>query len=83
MVGMAIDLFYGLAIAAIFLLLYPSLPDQAGCVKGVSFGLLIWFFRVLMGVAGEWINRSVPSETLIYTLVAGLRRCLLSACCTG
>ena len=49
--GVAIDLVYGFVLAGIFLLLYASLPGGAGWRKGISFGLLAWFFRVVMSVA--------------------------------
>jgi hypothetical protein len=49
--GIAIDLVYGFVLAGVFLLLYGSLPGDIGLAKGVSFALLLWFFRVAMGVA--------------------------------
>ncbi len=70
--GVAIDLAWGFALAAIFLHLYPSLPGQSALVKGVSFALLVWFLRVVMGVAGQWMMFNVPPEALVYSLVAGL-----------
>lgn len=42
--GMIIDLAYGFILAALFLLLYPSLPGEVGLVKGVSFALMTWFY---------------------------------------
>jgi hypothetical protein len=70
--GMVIDLVYGFAMASVFLLLYESLPGKANLVKGVSLALLVWFFRVVMGVAGQWMTFDVPVATLAYSLVAGL-----------
>ncbi len=49
--GIVIDLVYGFAIGFIFMLLYGALPGNNGLVKGIIFGLIIWFFRVLMSVA--------------------------------
>jgi hypothetical protein len=46
--GIVIDLMYGFILAALFLLVYPSLPGEVGLVKGVSFALMVWFFRVVM-----------------------------------
>lgn len=40
-VGMIIDLAYGFILAALFLLVYPSMPGEVGLVKGVSFGLMV------------------------------------------
>jgi hypothetical protein len=57
--------------AGIFLFLYKSLPGETGLVKGLSFALLVWFFRVVMSAASSWIMFRVPGSALIYTLVAG------------
>jgi hypothetical protein len=75
--GIAIDLAYGFILAAMFLLLYKSLPGESGIVKGISFAVLIWFFRVVMSVASTWMMYSVPNRTLAYTLVAGLVEMLI------
>ncbi len=71
-VGIVIDLVYGFALAGIFLLLYRSLPGDAGWIKGISFGLLVWFLRVLMRAASDWMMFNVPGQALGYALVAGL-----------
>jgi len=70
--GIVIDLVFGFAMAGVFLLLYNSLPGGSGLVKGLSFGLLAWFFRVVMSVASQWMMFNVPGKTLIYTAAAGL-----------
>ena len=70
--GTVIDLVYGFAMAGVFLLLYESLPGEIGLVKGVSFALLAWFFRVVMSTASQWVMFSVPVKTLLYSLVTGL-----------
>jgi hypothetical protein len=75
--GIAIDLAYGFVMAGIFLLLFKSLPGEAGWVKGLSYGLLIWFFRVVMGVAAQWVMFTVPPVTLAYSLIAGLLEMLV------
>jgi len=75
--GLVIDLFYGFAMAGIFLLLYRSLPGATGVVKGLSFALLVWFFRVLMQNASQWIMFNLPMETLLYSLGSGLVEMLL------
>ena len=43
--GVIIDLAYGFILAALFLLVYPSLPGEVGLAKGVSFALMVWFFE--------------------------------------
>jgi hypothetical protein len=75
--GMIIDLAYGFILAALFLLVYPSLPGEAGLVKGASFALMVWFFRVVMSVASQWMMYKVPSKALLYTLLAGLGEMLI------
>ena len=75
--GMAIDLAYGFIMAGVFLLLYKSLPGEAGLVKGVSFAVLVWFFRVVMSAASGWVMFNVPVQTHLYSLVAGLAEMLI------
>jgi len=75
--GVIIDLAYGLILAGLFLLLYPSLPGGSGLVKGVSFALIAWFLRVVMQVASQWMMFKVPLRALLYTLLAGLGEMLV------
>ena len=75
--GMAIDLAYGFVMAGVFLLLYNSLPGETGLLKGVSFAFLVWFFRVVMSAASQWMMFKVPLKALLYTLLAGLGEMLI------
>ncbi len=75
--GIVIDLGYGFILAGIFLLLTPSLPGGSGIMKGLSFALLVWFFRVVMAVATQWMMFTVPVVTLLYMLITGLGEMLL------
>jgi len=75
--GIVIDLAYGFILAAVFLLLYTSLPGETGWVKGVSFALLAWFFRVVMSVASQWMMFNMPTSALCYTLITGLGEMLI------
>jgi len=75
--GIAIDIFYGFVMAGLFLVLYNSLPGETGLVKGISFALMLWFFRVLMYVATQWMMFNVPVAALLYTLVTGLGEVLI------
>ena len=70
--GLAIDLAYGFIMAGVFLLLQKSLPGKSWLLKGASFSLLIWFFRVVMYVATQWMMLAVPISALLYTLGTGL-----------
>lgn len=75
--GIAIDLLYGFVMAGVFLLLYGSLPGGSGLVKGLSFGLLIWFFRVVMYTATQWMMFEIPTQALFYSLLTGLAEMLI------
>ena len=75
--GMIIDLAYGFILAALFLLVYPSMPGGAGLLKGVSFGVMVWFLRVVMSVASQWVTYKVPVKALLYSLLAGLGEMLI------
>jgi hypothetical protein len=75
--GMAVDLAYGFIMAAVFLALYKALPGTTAVVKGVSFALMAWFFRVVMSAASAWIMFNVPVEGLLYSLVTGLGEMLI------
>jgi hypothetical protein len=75
--GMVIDLVYGFILTALYLLVYSSLPGEVGLVKGVGFGLIVWFLRVGMNVASQWMMFKVPWKTLFYTLLAGLGEMLI------
>ena len=76
-VGLFIDLFYGFVLAGIFILLYSSLPGQNGILKGLSYGILIWFFRIVMNSASQWMTINIPISTLVYILIAGLIEMLI------
>ena len=75
--GIMIDLVYGFVMAGVFLLLYKSLPGETGLVKGMSLGFLVWFFRVVMYTASQWVMFKVPIEALLYSLVTGLGEMLI------
>ena len=75
--GILIDLVYVFVLAAVFLLLHKSLPGETGLVKGISFAVLVWFFRVVMYTASQWVMFKVPSEALLYSLVTGLGEMLV------
>ncbi len=75
--GIMIDLVYGFVLAGVFLRLAPSLPGHSGIIKGISFALLMWFFRVVMYVATQWMMLTIPVTTLLYMLITGLGEMLL------
>ncbi len=75
--GGIIDLAYGFIMAAVFLLLFRSLPGESGIVKGISFGVLVWFFRVVMQTASQWVMFNVTVQALAYTLITGFGEMLV------
>jgi hypothetical protein len=75
--AMAIDLAYGFALSAIFVVLYRALPGGNRLLKGLSFGLLLWFLRVVMSAAGQWVLFAIPETTVTYTLASGLLEMLV------
>jgi hypothetical protein len=75
--GLIIDLIYGFLMAGIFLILYESLPGEAGLVKGISYAILVWFFRVVMSAASNWMMFKVPLKTVLYALLSGLGEMLI------
>ncbi len=81
--GIAIDLVYGFVIVGIFALLHTALPGQSGLVKGLSLGLGMWFFRVVMGVASAWMTQQVPLALLGYQLATGLAELLILGAFVG
>ncbi len=74
--GAGIDVMYGFILAALFLTLRPSLPGSP-LVQGISFGLIVWFLRVLMGALGQWVMFAIPPATVAYTVAAGLVQAVL------
>jgi hypothetical protein len=81
--GSALDLVYGVVLAWLFVRLRPSLPGRSSLSKGAAFGLMVWFLRVAMRVAGEWVVTTVPLTAHAYTLAAGLVQLLLVAILIG
>jgi len=75
--GIVIDLIYGFILAGIFIVLYKSLPGKSGLAKGISYGLVDWFFRVVMVTVSQWMMFNVPPATFLYGLFAGLAEMLL------
>jgi hypothetical protein len=75
--GSAIDLAFGVILAWLFSALRTSLPGRSSVTKGLSFGVMVWFLRVCMRVAGEWIVTVVPVDVHAYTLAAGFVQVLI------
>jgi hypothetical protein len=81
--GLLIDLVYGFVISGLFLILFPVLPTEFGIIKGITFGVGIWFFRVLMNVVSSWMMFNIPIMTLAYLLLTGLVEMILLGILNG
>ncbi|MFH1852904.1 MAG: hypothetical protein ABIA75_11220 [Candidatus Neomarinimicrobiota bacterium] len=75
--GLLIDLCYGFILAAIFLVLHSSLPGETALIKSLSYGCLIWFFRVVMYAASHWMMFQISGAAIAYMLLAGLAEMLI------
>ncbi len=70
--ALGIDLLYGFLMAGIFILIGGSLPGGTGVMNGLLYGVMIWFFRVVMYGLSQWTMFKVKAPTLVYMLAAGL-----------
>ncbi|MBN1972279.1 MAG: hypothetical protein JW787_01470 [Sedimentisphaerales bacterium] len=75
--GIVIDLAYGFIMAAVFLIIFNSLPGESGFVKGIVFALFVWFFRVVMSAASSWMMFNLPLKTVLYNLWTGLAEMII------
>jgi len=75
--GFGIDILYGFVMAGLFILLYKSLPGQTAILKGLSFGLIVTFFGVVMHVFSQLVMFKVPANTLVYMFLTGLIEILI------
>ena len=81
--GILIDLIYGFAITGLYLIIMQALPTESGIVKGLTYGLGMWFFRVVMSVITNWMMFNIPAKTLIYILLTGLIEMLVLGILNG
>ena len=81
--GILIDLAYGFIISGIFFAVFPVLPSESGIIKGLMYGLGIWFFRVFMGVISNGMMFNIPFKTLVYMALAGLVEMLMLGMING
>lgn len=75
--GTIIDLIYGFIMAGIFLILAQSLPGETLLLKGLSYGLMMWFFRVVMYGLTQYVMFNINLKLLFYTIAAGLLEMLI------
>ncbi|MBN2353485.1 MAG: hypothetical protein JXD23_13010 [Spirochaetales bacterium] len=70
--GTAVDLAYGLILAALFIFLKPAYPSPSGLVNGLLFGAGAWFLRTAMSAVSQWIMFRISFAAVAYLAVAGL-----------
>ncbi len=81
--AVTIDVVYGFVLCAVFVGVQGGLPGRTPLSKGVSFGLLVWFFRVIMGAAAQWVMFDIPAVTVAYSVGAGLVEMLVIGVLVG
>jgi hypothetical protein len=75
--GITIDIIYGFVMCWIFLVIYNSIPATSGVLKGLIYGLALWFFRVFMSVITTYMTLQIPPKTLLYVALSGLIEMLI------
>jgi hypothetical protein len=74
--GVSLDIVFGFIMAILFMALTPALPADP-VSRGLTFGLIAWFFRVAMGAASHAVMFEIPIEAPLYTLATGLAEMLI------
>lgn len=74
--SVCLDIIYGIILAGLFNLLYIGIPGE-GILKGISFGLIIWFFKVVMAMGSIRIMFNVSDKVLLYWTFSGLFEMLI------
>jgi hypothetical protein len=69
--GLIFELINGFMLAVIYAVIYPSLPGR-GWKKGISYGLLVWGLRVVMGAFSTYMMTDMPPILIAITVVTGL-----------
>jgi len=69
--GLVFELINGFMLAWIYAVIHPSLPGQ-GWKKGISYGLLVWGLRVVMGAFSTYMMTDTPPNSIAITVVTGL-----------
>jgi hypothetical protein len=70
--GLAIDVVFGIVMAVLYVQLRPGLAGASGLTRGLCYGSLVWFFRVVMSAASQWIMFPVSWRLTVYNLGTGL-----------
>jgi len=74
--GLIFELINGFMLALIYAVVHPSLPGQ-GWAKGLSYGLLVWGLRVVMGGFSTYMMFDVRAISIAITMATGLVEVLI------
>ncbi len=74
--GLIFELINGFMLAMIYTVIHPSLPGR-GWKKGISYGLLVWGLRVVMGAFSTYMMTDMPPILIAITVVTGLIEVLI------
>ena len=74
--GLIFELINGFMLAAIYAVIHPSLPGQ-GWKKGISYGLLVWGLRVVMGAFSTYMMTDISPASTSIGVVTGLIEVLI------
>ena len=74
--GLFFELINGFMLAIIYAVIHPSLPGR-GWKKGISYGVLVWGLRVVMGAFSTYMVTNTPPTLIAVTVVTGLIEVLI------
>jgi hypothetical protein len=74
--GFIFELVNGFMLAVIYAVIHPSLPGR-GWKKGISYGLLVWGLRVVMGAFSTHMMTDMSPILIAITGVTGLIEVLI------
>ncbi len=74
--GLIFELINGFMLAVIYAVIHPSLPGR-GWKKGISYGLLVWGLRVVMGAFSTYMMTDMSPILIAITVVTGLIEVLI------
>jgi hypothetical protein len=74
--GLIFELINGFMLAVIYAVIHPSLPGR-GWKKGISYGLLVWGLRVVMGAFSTYMMTDMPPILIAINVVTGLIEVLI------
>lgn len=80
--SISLDIIYGIILAGLFNLLYMSIPGKA-IMKGISFGLIVWFFKTVMAMGAIRVMFNVSDKILLYWTFSGLLEMLMIGAVLG